>query len=167
MSALSLLFSRSVMTNFFETPWTIAHQSPLSMGFPRQEYWSGLPFPSLGYLPLPGIEPVSPALAGGFFSREPGESPCLPYFWLNSLFVSLSGTQFYKYLFFLVIIGWWSTFRNFILIFRTLLKLYIFCMINFFLHFYPRNWHIFFKWPVRQWGVRSIIWNIQGVGNSA
>ena len=46
----------------FVTPWTVAPQSPLSMGFPRQEYWSGLPFPSQGDLPDPGIEPESPAL---------------------------------------------------------------------------------------------------------
>ena len=44
------------------TPWTVAHQAPLSMGFSRQEYWSGLPFPSPGDLPSPGIEPRSPAL---------------------------------------------------------------------------------------------------------
>ena len=42
------------------TLWTVAHQAPLSMGVSRQEYWSGLPFPSPGYLPNPGIEPVSP-----------------------------------------------------------------------------------------------------------
>ena len=53
------------------TPWTVAHQAPLSMGFPRQEYWSGLPFPSPGDLPEPGIESVSPALAGRFFTTEP------------------------------------------------------------------------------------------------
>ena len=46
----------------FATPWTIAHQAPLSMGFSRQEFWSGLPFPSPGDLPNPGIEPRSPAL---------------------------------------------------------------------------------------------------------
>ena len=46
----------------FATPWTAAHQAPLSMGFSRQEYWSGLPFPSPGHLPNPGIEPGSPAL---------------------------------------------------------------------------------------------------------
>ena len=46
----------------FATPWTVAHQSPPSMGFSRQEYWSGLPFPSPGDLPDPGIEPGSPAL---------------------------------------------------------------------------------------------------------
>ena len=53
------------------TPWTAAHQAPLSMGFPRQEYWCGLPFPSPGDLPEPGIEPASPALAGKFFTMEP------------------------------------------------------------------------------------------------
>ena len=53
------------------TPWTIAHKPPLSMGFPKQEYWSGLPFPPPGDLPNPGIEPKSPvfpALAGRFFT---------------------------------------------------------------------------------------------------
>ena len=45
----------------FATLWTVAHQAPLSMGFSRQEYWSGLPFPSPGDLPHPGIEPASPA----------------------------------------------------------------------------------------------------------
>ena len=49
------------------TPWTVAHEAPLSMGFPRQDYWSRLPFPTTGDLPDPGIEPASPALAGGFF----------------------------------------------------------------------------------------------------
>ena len=52
----------------FATPWTIAHQAPLSMGFPRQEYWSGLPFPSPGALPNSGIAPVSSALADGFYA---------------------------------------------------------------------------------------------------
>ena len=46
----------------FATPWTIAYQAPQSMGFSRQECWSGLPFPSPGYLPDPGIEPGSPVL---------------------------------------------------------------------------------------------------------
>ena len=46
----------------FATPWTVAYQAPPSMGFSRQEYWSGLPFPSPGDLPNPGIEPRSPAL---------------------------------------------------------------------------------------------------------
>ena len=53
------------------TPWTVACQASLSMGFPRWKYWSGLPFPSPGDLPDPGIELVSPALASGFFTTEP------------------------------------------------------------------------------------------------
>ena len=55
----------------FATPWTVAHQAPLSMGFSRQEYWSGLPFLPPGDLPHPGIKPASPALADGFFTTEP------------------------------------------------------------------------------------------------
>ena len=57
------------------TPGTVAHQAPLSMGFSRQEYWSGLPFPPPGHLPDPGIEPASPALAGGFFTTSHQGSP--------------------------------------------------------------------------------------------
>ena len=55
-------------------PWTVAHQAPLTMGFPRQEYWSGLPCPSPGDLPDPGMESgslTSPALAGRFFTSVP------------------------------------------------------------------------------------------------
>ena len=55
------------------TPQTVAHQAPLFIGFSRQEYWSGLPFPSAGDLPDPGIKPASPALTGGFFITEPPE----------------------------------------------------------------------------------------------
>ena len=51
----------------FVTPWTVASQTPLSIGFPRKEYWSGLPFSPPEALPDPGIEPESPALADGFF----------------------------------------------------------------------------------------------------
>ena len=55
-------------------PWTIVCQAPLSVGFFRQEYWSGLPFPSPGGLPNPGMKLTSPALAGGFFTTElPGK----------------------------------------------------------------------------------------------
>ena len=62
------------MSDYFLTTWTVAYQAPQSMGFPRQEYWSGLPFPPLGDLPNPGIEPTppaSPAMAGGFFTTTP------------------------------------------------------------------------------------------------
>ena len=58
----------------FVSLWTVVHQAPLSMGFPRQEYWSGLPFPSLGDLPNPGIKPaslVSPALQADSLLAEP------------------------------------------------------------------------------------------------
>ena len=68
------ILSPSVVSDSFETSWTVARQASLSMGFPRQDYRSGLPFPSPGDLPDPGIEsrsPVSPALAGGFFTAEP------------------------------------------------------------------------------------------------
>ena len=64
-------------------PWAVAHQSHLSMGFSRQEYWSGLPFPPPGDLPDPGIEPLShlpPPLAGRFFITDPpGKKPVLEY----------------------------------------------------------------------------------------
>ena len=61
----------------FVTPWTVACQSPLAMGFSKKEYWSRLPFPLLWDLPDPGIEPMFPALAGRFFTTEP---PGQPYF---------------------------------------------------------------------------------------
>ena len=61
----------------FATPWIVAHQAPLSMGFPRQEYWSWLPFPSTGDLPDPGIKPTSSALTGGLFTTEPPGKPNL------------------------------------------------------------------------------------------
>ena len=75
-----MLFSHYVMSDSFETPWTVAHQAPLSMRFPRQvfscgsagkEYCSTLPFPTPRDRPDPGIDPeslASPALAGGFFT---------------------------------------------------------------------------------------------------
>ena len=65
------MLSRYSRVCLFATPWTLARQAPLLMGFSRQEYWSGLPCPPPGDLPDPGIEPASltsPALAGGFFT---------------------------------------------------------------------------------------------------
>ena len=55
----------------FATPWTVARQAPPSMGFSRLEYWSGLPFPSPGYLPDPGIKPQSPILQADSLPSEP------------------------------------------------------------------------------------------------
>ena len=66
--SVSVFYNRKVKVKslsrvrLFATPWTVAHQTPLSMGFSRQESWSGLPFPSPGDLPNPGIEPRSPTL---------------------------------------------------------------------------------------------------------
>ena len=67
----------------FATPWTVAYQAPPSMEFSRQEYWSGLPFPSSGDPPDPGIEPQSPALQADTLPSEPPGKPLhtipLPY----------------------------------------------------------------------------------------
>ena len=66
----------TIAVQLFVIAWTIALQAPLSMGFPRQEYWRGLPFPPPGDLPSPGIEPRSPVLAVRFFTtKSPGYSP--------------------------------------------------------------------------------------------
>ena len=69
-------FSR---VRLFATLWTVACQDPLSMGFSRQEYWSGLPFLPPGDLPNPGIQPSSPALIGRFFTTEPPGKPAHVY----------------------------------------------------------------------------------------
>ena len=61
----------SVVSDSFVTPWTVTHQAPPSLGFSRQEYWSGLPFPSPGDLANPGIEPRSPALQADALTSEP------------------------------------------------------------------------------------------------
>ena len=59
----------------FGTPWTVAYQAPPSMGFSKQEYWNGLPFPSPGDLPNPGIEPRSPAFQADTLTSEPPGKP--------------------------------------------------------------------------------------------
>ena len=80
MSLLLFIVAKSCHKSF-GTPWTVTCQTPLSMGFPRQEYWSGLPvISSPGDLPDPGIELsslASPTLAGGFFTIEPLGKPCV------------------------------------------------------------------------------------------
>ena len=79
MSAGGLSFSVPVHllshVQLFATPWTVAYQAPPSMGFSRQEYWSGLPFPSPGDLPNPGIEPGSPAFQADALTSEPPGKP--------------------------------------------------------------------------------------------
>ena len=77
----------------FSTSWTAAFEAPLSMGFSRQVYWSGLPFPSPGDLPYPGIEPaplVFPALAGGFSTTAPCGKP-IPVRGINQIILLVLG----------------------------------------------------------------------------
>ena len=89
----------------FATPWTIAYQAPPSVGFSRQEYWSGLPFPSPGDLPNTGIEPGSPALQADALPSEPPGKPLLVYkntinFWmLQHCLIYLLILAFFVYLF--------------------------------------------------------------------
>ena len=73
----------------FATPWTVAYQAPLSVGFSRQEYWSGLPFPSPGDLPNPGIEPRSPALRADTLPSEPPGKPYHTYLWVVWSWISM------------------------------------------------------------------------------
>ena len=70
------LVTKPVTSSSFVTPWPVARQAPLSMGFPRQEYWSGLPCPPPGYLPNPGIEPRSSCLQEDSLPSEPPGKPC-------------------------------------------------------------------------------------------
>ena len=63
------------MSSTFATPWTVARQAPLSVGFPRQEYWNGLLLPSPGDLPDPGVEPASPAWQADSLPSEPPGKP--------------------------------------------------------------------------------------------
>ena len=75
LNNLELLAQSLSHVEFFATPWTLACQAPLSMEFSRQEYWNGLPFPSPGAFPDPGIKPVSPALQAHLLPTEPSEKP--------------------------------------------------------------------------------------------
>ena len=75
------------MSDSLQSPWTVAHQAPLSRKFSRQEYWSGLPFPSQGDFPDPRIEPLSltsPALTGGFFTTAASGKPLSHILYINS-----------------------------------------------------------------------------------
>ena len=79
----------------FATPWTVAHWAPPSMGFSRQEYWSGVPFPSPGDLPDSGIEPRSLALEADALTSEPPGKPfseVLP----NSHLITISGARHHQ-----------------------------------------------------------------------
>ena len=77
------LFSR---VQLFAIPWTVVYQASLSMGFSRQEFWSGLPFPSSGDPPDPGIEPRSPALQVDALPSEPPGKPLVAYYQFSIIF---------------------------------------------------------------------------------
>ena len=79
------VLSRFSRAQLFVTPWTVAHQAPLSMGFSRQEYWSGLPCSPPGDLPHPGVEPRSPALQAVSLLSEPPGKPLKAYYFYPKL----------------------------------------------------------------------------------
>ena len=72
-----LSVSHSVVSNSFVKPWTVARQAPLSVGFPRQEYWSGLPFPFPGDLPDSGIKSRFPTMQADSLPSEPPRKPMM------------------------------------------------------------------------------------------
>ena len=89
-AAVRCMFSSAWL---FVTPWTVVCQAPLFMEFPRQEYWSGLPFPTPEGLSNPGIKsrsPASPALAGRFFTTAPPENPNNSYKTFHNLGIHLA-----------------------------------------------------------------------------
>ena len=96
---ISYMYTYCCLVKSCPTLWPYGLQpskAPLSMGVPRQEYWSGLLFPSPGDLPDPGIKPLSPALAGRFFTAEPPEKPMYTYspsFWTSFPFRSPQSTE--------------------------------------------------------------------------
>ena len=100
----------------FATPWTVAYKAPLSTEFSRQEYWSGLPFSSPGYLPDPGIEPRSPALQADALPSEP--SFLFPLFRFHSSFwienYTLSSVLENSQLLSLYILSFWYSSRSYI-----------------------------------------------------
>ena len=106
----------SVMSKSFASPWTTAHQAPLSMELSRKEYWSGLPCPPPGALPNPGIELISPALGGVLYCwaiREaPGTDQVFIIYWINVKWITSGRTFLIYFLFSHVILRT----KNFILL---------------------------------------------------
>jgi len=105
----------------FATPWTVDCQVPQPMDFLRQEYWSGLPFPSPGNLSYPEMEPASPALAGRFFITEPpGRNSWEPWIfsWKHSLYlstlflISWSISWFPSFSKLSIFIAWWISLKG-------------------------------------------------------
>ena len=94
------------------TPWTVAQQPSLSMGFPRQESWSGFPFPPLGDLPDPGIKLMSPASAGRFLTTEPPGKPH-PRLYIPLTFLQLCVQTVKSVAFYLdIYLGIWLSFPS-------------------------------------------------------
>ena len=79
--------------HLFGAPWTVAYQAPPSMGLSRQEYWSGLPFPSPGHLPNPGIEPRSPTLEADALTSEPPGKPICTRRYVRTIMVMAAFAQ--------------------------------------------------------------------------
>ena len=90
---LSVVPQSSSPVLLFATSWTVACQAPLSKGFPREEYWSGLRSPSPRILLHPGIEPTSPALAGRVFTAELPGKPCFLLAFTNIIVVQTNGLK--------------------------------------------------------------------------
>ena len=88
------------MSDSFATPWTVAHQAPLSIEFSRQGYWSGLPLPPPGDLPDRGIKPASPELAGRFFTPEPHQQvgTLQRVFFFRGCHLKISAIKLYNWL---------------------------------------------------------------------
>ena len=82
----------------FATPWTVAYQAPPSIGFSRQEYWSGLPFPSPGDLPDPGIKPRSPAFQADALTSEPRASVYMYTIYIYAMCIYMYTIYIYVYI---------------------------------------------------------------------
>ena len=90
------------MSNSLWSPWTVAHQALLSMGFSRHEYWTGLPFPTPGHLPHPGIEARSPALQADSLPAEPQYIKKCKQINKKDLDVNLSSVSYYFVLYYFI-----------------------------------------------------------------
>ena len=85
--------SHSVVSNSLQIPWTVARQTPLFMGFSRQEYWSGLPFPSPGDLPDSGTKPGSPELQADSLPLESPGKPHIIYIYIYKIYTCSWGRK--------------------------------------------------------------------------
>ena len=143
---MTLLLKSLSGVRLFVTTCTVAYQAPPSMGFSRQEYWSGLPFPSPGDLPNPGIEPGFPTLQADALLSEPPGKP-----WLSYLDIILATFSYYSQVFLEVL---WSflvksiSFKIMIVVFDSMNELKVaivaFLLIEFKIQVNYRIWSLFF-----------------------